>query len=347
MNNPANKFQALLDGGNTGRPVIWLMRQAGRYHAHYQNIKKTHTFLEMCRDPLLAAEVAMGPMDDFNFDAAILFSDILFPFEAMNCPVDFNPSPSFPFLLKSVADIKKYTSNDNAHFFTFQQKALKETRARLSADKGLLGFIGGPFTLYSFAVEGTAKNDPSDTLKGLKDGRFAAFIDTFASVILENYKTQAEASPDCMAVFDSGTRILSDEDFSEIYFPVLQKLFSQFKQAYPTIPILYYAKGLSSASLDKVMQLPITVLGIDDETDIIEIAKRKPKDLILQGNIPPEWTTLEPNEFKTKVDAYLEKIAPYLDTTKWICSLGHGVVPTSREENIRYLVEKVRTWPTS
>ena len=93
--------------------------------------------------------------------------------------------------------------------------------------------------------------------------------------------------------------------------------------------------------------LPINALGIDDGTDIIEVAKRKPPHLVLQGNIPPEWTTLEPAEFRTKVDAYIASIAPYIDATKWICTLGHGVVPQTREENVRYLVEKVQQWPTT
>lgn len=343
-----NKFKTLLAGKNTGRPAIWLMRQAGRYHAHYQNIKKTHSFLQMCRDPDLATEVAMGPMDDFGFDAAILFSDILFPFDALGCPVDFNPSPSFDFLLKTVDDVKKYKANDNEDFFAFQSEAIRKTRARLDDDKGLLGFVGGPFTLYAFGVEGTGKNDPADTLQGLEDGRFKAFMDVLLPVLTQNYKTQADAKPDCMAVFDSGTRILSDESFKKHYFPVLHRLFAAFKDSHPETPMLYYAKGLSLASLDMVMHgLPITILGVDDETDIVEVAKRAPKDLILQGNIPPEWTTLEPDAFKQKVDDYLAKIAPSLNTHRWICSLGHGVVPQTREENVRYLVEKVRQWPTS
>ncbi len=342
-----HKFRNLLSGKDTGRPVIWLMRQAGRYHAHYQNIKKTHTFLEMCRDPDLAAEVAMGPMDDFGFDSAILFSDILFPFDALGCPVDFNPSPSFDFLLKSLDDIKRYKPDQATGFFDFQHQALLNTRARLGPDKGLLGFIGGPFTLYSFGVEGTAKNPPDDILKGLHDGRFDAFMEVLLPVLMDNYATQASAKPDCMAVFDSGTRILSEKDFNDIYFPVLQKIFAAFKNRFPDMPILYYAKGLPLQCVIKIMHdLPLTVLGIDHDTDIIEVARNAPAHLLLQGNIPPEWTTLEPQEFKEKVDNYLAHIAPHMPKNRWICSLGHGVLPQSREENIRYLVQKVQQWPS-
>ncbi len=78
-----SQFEAVLNLNNEQRPPIWFMRQAGRYHQHYQKIRQSHSFLELCRDPNLASEVALGPVNDFDFDVAILFSDILFPLEAL------------------------------------------------------------------------------------------------------------------------------------------------------------------------------------------------------------------------------------------------------------------------
>src|ERR1044071_270057 len=98
-------FRQAIAGENKGRPPIWMMRQAGRYHAHYQAMKQKHTFLELCRTPELACEVTMGPIHDFDFDAAILFSDILFPLEVLGVPLDFAPGPQLGFLLQSKEDL--------------------------------------------------------------------------------------------------------------------------------------------------------------------------------------------------------------------------------------------------
>jgi uroporphyrinogen decarboxylase len=161
-----NLFQKTLARSNdTGTPPIWLMRQAGRYHAHYQNLRKTHGFLDLCRNAKVSAEAAMGPIRDFDFDAAILFSDILFPIEAMGVSLDFNPGPQLGRLLGSKADLAHYTPTlDPQGFFGFQAVALAELRRQLPAEKGLIGFVGGPLTLYQFACTGSGKPDAGRSL---------------------------------------------------------------------------------------------------------------------------------------------------------------------------------------
>ena len=98
---PNDRFLNALQGKPQKIPPIWLMRQAGRYHSHYQNLKKTHTFEELCKTPKLPAETAMGPIEDFDFDVAILFSDILFPLESLGMNLKYDPGPKFSELLTS------------------------------------------------------------------------------------------------------------------------------------------------------------------------------------------------------------------------------------------------------
>src|SRR5690606_24617806 len=127
----------------------WFMRQAGRYHSHYQKLRATHGFTQLCKKPELACEVTMGPIEDFGFDGAILFSDILFILESMGMPLDYDPGPKLGWLLRSTDDLKNLNGSvDVAQSLGFQRDALALLKNRLPEDKSLIGFVGAPFTLY-------------------------------------------------------------------------------------------------------------------------------------------------------------------------------------------------------
>ena len=133
-------------------PPIWMMRQAGRYHSHYQNLKRTHTFEELCKSPILSAETAMGPIEDFDFDVAILFSDILFPLESLGMNLSYNPGPQFSNLLTEENASQLFNQSDPISSLTFQAEAIERTLERLPVDKSMIGFVGGPWTLLSYAM---------------------------------------------------------------------------------------------------------------------------------------------------------------------------------------------------
>src|SRR6185437_6011753 len=125
---------------NDSRPPVWLMRQAGRYHSHYQRLKGRHTFMDLCRKPELACEVTLGPVRDFGFDAAILFSDLLFPLEAMGTGLRYDPGPKLDRHLRSPADLEWLKGGrELASFVSFQAEAMREIRQALPSEKGLLG----------------------------------------------------------------------------------------------------------------------------------------------------------------------------------------------------------------
>ena len=151
-----NLFQKVLQHEVVPVPPIWMMRQAGRYHSHYQNLKLKNTFMDLCLKPELAAEVAMGPVQDFDFDAAILFSDILFPLKALGMPLDYTdqgPQLGYELNLENIKKLKPF--QEASQEMLFQKEAMQLTRQRLSKEKGLIGFVGGPWTLFVYAVEGT------------------------------------------------------------------------------------------------------------------------------------------------------------------------------------------------
>ncbi|NDD93336.1 uroporphyrinogen decarboxylase, partial [bacterium] len=189
-----NLFQKALRGENLdSRPPVWLMRQAGRYHSHYQKMKERYTFMELCKIPEAACETTMGPIRDFDFDAAILFSDLLFPLEALGMGLRYEPGPKLDWHLQSFEDTKKLDRGGGKLLerLSFQADAMKLIRKELPQSKGLLGFVGGPSTLFAYAVEGSHAGDLESTKRGLSDGRFDAFNDVLLDLLAENMALQA------------------------------------------------------------------------------------------------------------------------------------------------------------
>src|SRR3979409_1743046 len=147
------RFQNALARREQSTPPIWLMRQAGRYHRHYQALRQKHSFIDLCKRPELAAEVAMGPVTDFDFDAAILFSDLLFPLEALGMGLEYTDrGPRLGWNLNEKSFARLRSIDDAWPNLLFQGEAVRATRDRLTDDRSLIGFVGGPWTLFVYAV---------------------------------------------------------------------------------------------------------------------------------------------------------------------------------------------------
>jgi len=163
-------FQNALNRISQKTPPIWFMRQAGRYHSHYQKLKEIYSFEELCKNPELASQVACGPVEEFDFDISILFSDILFLLEGLGMPLKFNPGPIFEnFITKD--NLSKHQNIEKAiEHMNFQRKAIEVTRQQLPKSKSLIGFVGGPWTLLRFAIN---KKKP---LNKIEDFHFSFLI---------------------------------------------------------------------------------------------------------------------------------------------------------------------------
>jgi uroporphyrinogen decarboxylase len=187
-------FQRALQGDPLEVPPVWLMRQAGRYHAPYQRLRAQHGFEALCRTPELAAEVAMAPVLDFDFDAAILFSDLLFPLEALGFGLSYDAGPPQLDGPLTVDRLARFRPLDEAvPRLAFQRDALAATRERLSADKGLIGFVGGPWTLFVYAVEGTHLG-ALERAKASLD-LYRAFADRIVPLLVATIRISAGAIP--------------------------------------------------------------------------------------------------------------------------------------------------------
>lgn len=340
-----NTFQKALARQNDDTPPIWLMRQAGRYHSHYQERRQKHGFLELCKNSDLACEVTMGPIEDFDFDAAILFSDILFPIEEMGLTLDFDPGPKFNHYLRNYDDLARYESKpERIANLSYQADALKKIRAALPSTKGLIGFVGGLVTLYIFAVEGTHKKDLTSALEGLKDGRFDGFMERMLPMLVANMALQAEAGPDCIAVLDSAAGILPADFFETKYRYYLDELIKEFRKTHPSMPVLYYGKNLSFDTWRSLETLDAQAYGIDHSHSMPTIMNEMYQYGALQGNLPPETMSLPEADAIKAITKFIDQMqtVPVDKRSGWICGLGHGILPTAKQENVRHFIRLVR-----
>ena len=280
---------------NYSRPPVWFMRQAGRYHAHYQALKLKYTFMQLCKEPELACETTMGPIQDFNFDAAILFSDLLFPLEAMGMGLQYDPKPRLNWHLETVADVERLLSGASLarEKIGYQGEALKLIRRELSASKSLIAFVGGPLTLFYYAVEGKHAGDLAQARAGIDDGRFDGFCEKLMDLLVENMIMQAESGADTIAIFDTCAGELSPDDFGSKIVPKLKIQMNRFKEKFPDTPILYYSKKTDPEHWEKLKGLPISCMGVDWRHPMKDVLNHWSDHWALQGNVDPDWLFLK------------------------------------------------------
>ena len=315
---------------------VWFMRQAGRYHRHYQNIRNRFDFVSMCKNPDLAREVTLGPIEEFGFDAAILFSDLLFPLEHLGMGLDYAPGPVLKFHLENPQSLEKLViEKPPQEFYRFQGEALGLLKRELPTGTTLLGFTGAPFTLYTYAVEGGHKGNLISSKRGFYDGRYDGFWERLHPLLLEEMFVQAEGGADALCLFDTAAGELSLRDYKKFVLPLLRQLAGEFRQRHPEVKLIYYSKHTHLSYLQSLECSHVDVLGIDWRIDLAEALRTLGKDYQIQGNLDPSclflsWEQLEGawNELWLQVQS--SGVSP----DRWICGLGHGVLPGTPEENV-------------
>jgi uroporphyrinogen decarboxylase len=322
------------------------MRQAGRYHSHYQGIKKNSDFMTMCKQPELACEVTLGPIQDFGFNAAILFSDLLFPLEQLGMGLSYHSGPpTLEWHLESSDDLKKLKIKaPGEEFYKFQGEACKLLREKLPKDCTLLGFVGAPFTLYTYAVEGSHAGNRVSAKKGLFDGRFEGFCSILLPELLKEMLIQAEGGAQAVALFDTAAGELCVQDYKEFIVPKISMLLKQFKEKSPHTKVIYYSKHTQSSFVKTLDLTNIDVIGVDWRCDLVEIQNLLPPNKFVQGNLDPAWLHLPWEILEKKAMAYYQDLRERgLDFKRWVAGLGHGVLIQTPENNVRNLVKLIQS----
>lgn len=323
------KFYNALNRIEQDVPPIWLMRQAGRYHSHYQNLKTKYSFEELCTIPELICETTMGPIRDFDFDAAILFSDILFPLDYLGMELAFNPGPQFSKPLTEEL-LKNEKDKNFSDYIQFQINGLKLIRETLPMNKSLIGFIGGPYTLFQFAQRHPKSN--SDLLNN--------FLPLIENILEKNIDLQFTVDLDLLMIFDTEAQHLSLEEFNSIIKPFIEKMTLKYPGR-----IGYFTKNIDSKkfeSLKTIKDLRLTVMG-SDHNIFNELPNTK---LSLQGNFSNEQLAeIDESKFKENLSNFVKYIQDQDKSRRsgWICSLDHGVLKTTPEKNVKLFIETIRT----
>ena len=333
------KFSNAINNIPQSTPPIWFMRQAGRYHSHYQSLRKKYSFVELCKTPNLAAEVAMGPINDFDYDVAILFSDILFPLESLGLKLDYAPGPVFDRFLEEDDIIKTPNELDVIHRYNFQAEALRLTRASLSEEKSLVGFVGGPWTLLSYGLG--IKDE--EKIVNVNENLFfeKAIYDVLIPMLRSIIKMQLDNNAEIVYLFDTNAKQLEQNYFTDKYIVELKhNIFSEFPNK-----IAYFCKNnpiLEKSNTNVDLKLSGMVYG---KNEGLENLLPQIKTGFIQGNFDPSLLLKPEDEFKIELDKFIQKFSrlSFEERSGWICSLSHGVLPKTKENNVKYFINEVRS----
>jgi uroporphyrinogen decarboxylase len=337
-----SRFLRACRGEATDRPPIWLMRQAGRYMAHYRGLRAdAGGFLGLCKDPARAAEVTVFARDWLGVDAAIIFSDILVVLEALGLPLEFVPGdgPHLPRPIRSAADVAALGDpRQAAADLAFVGEALRLTVAALPKDIPCIGFAGAPFTLAAYAIEGGGSRHFNHA-KAFMYGESAAWhalMERLVDTLVPYLAGQVAAGAGAVQIFDSWVGNLSRADFSEFVAPHLSRLISRLPEG---IPVILFGTGTGHL-LDLLAGCGADVVGLDHTTPFRAgwALAGGPAKVAVQGNLDPCLLLAPPERLTSAVRALL---AEAHGTPGHIVNLGHGVLKETDPQRAKLLVDLV------
>lgn len=321
-----------LQGKNQGRPPVWLMRQAGRYLPEYRAIRERHSFLQMCHTPELIAEVTSLPLRQFNFDAAIIFSDILTIPEALGVGLRFDEGagPIIERPLRTGADIMALPNISIPEKLAYLAQGIKLLKPTLELP--LLGFCGAPFTLASYMIEGKSSRDLHTTKRWMLQDptSFHMLLSKLTENAIQALQLQIDAGVDAIQIFDSWANVLSPDYFQQFALPYIEKIVQAIK---PQVPVIAFSRGRFAPFIAKAAP---TAISIDWNQEIGAMRKEIPRTIALQGNLDPDCLFAPLPTLRKEVNALLNTMK---GDPSFIFNLGHGILPETPLAAVHTLLE--------
>jgi uroporphyrinogen decarboxylase len=331
-------FMNALHGRNALGPPVWLMRQAGRHLASYRAFRQRYSFLEMCHEPDLIAQVTLLPMEAYELDAAILFSDILVIPEAMGIGLRFEDKvgPLFERPIHTRLDIEALPLTADLSKLQFVAQGIRLLKSQLKVP--LIGFCGAPFTVASYMIEGKSSRDLKKTKKWmLSDPQgFHALLKKIADWSIAYLLLQIESGVDAIQIFDSWANTLAHHQFREFSLAYLNHLLCGIRHT--GLPTILFCRG-SSVFAPLLAELEPAGIGLDWNCQMRVMRRLIPYPIALQGNLDPDILYAPLPKLKEEVSHLLEEME---GDPGFIFNLGHGVAPDVSEEAVRTLVDCVK-----
>ena len=317
---------------------IWLMRQAGRYMPEYRAVRAQTSFLELCKNPSLAAEVTVTAAERLGVDAAIIFADILLILEPMGVDLEFahGEGPVIHNPVRQAADVDQLRQLEDASALEFVNEAIRQTRAALKPGIPLLGFSGAPFTLASYLTEGGGSKNYIHTKRLMYNdsGAWHAMMSLISNALVKYLNAQLAAGAQAVQLFDSWVGCLSPDDYREFVLPHTQHV---IKNITPGAPVIHFGTG-TAALLELMREAGGDVIGLDWRVRLDEAWKRVGHDVAVMGNLDPVVLFADREVLKAKAKGILDQADK---RPGHIFNLGHGILPETPVENVIALVEMV------
>ena len=329
-------------GQEVERAPVWLMRQAGRILPEYRATRsKAKNFIEFVKNPELACEVTIQPVDILGVDAAIIFSDILVIPEAMGLPYQMIEAkgPWFENTIKTKADIDKLRIAE-AGDLDYVIKALQLTKKELNDRVPLIGFAGAPWTIFAYMIEGSGSKTFSKAKQFLYTQPELAhqLLEKITQSTINYLKGQVAAGANILQLFDSWAGVLSEQMFYEFSLKYMSKICDALS---PLVPITVFAKDAHYA-VQKISETSCHSIGLDWTIDPL-IARKQAGNKTLQGNADP--CLLYADEKKIIEETHIMLKA--FGKQRYICNLGHGLYPDIDKAKVKFFVDVVKEYKWS
>jgi uroporphyrinogen decarboxylase len=336
-------FLRTLSGETSPVPPIWMMRQAGRYLPEYRELRaKAGSFLDLCYNPEMAAEVTLQPIRRFGFDAAILFSDILVIPHALGQKLWFveGEGPR----LEPVPDAARFAElreDADAAVLGPVYETVARVKASLPRQTALIGFCGAPWTVatYMVAGRGTADKGPAKELAARDPALFQRMIDRIVDVSADYLCRQIDAGVDAVQIFDSWAGSLDPEGFSRWCVAPTKRLVGLVRARHPEARIIGFPRGAGPGIPDYVRQTGVDAVSLETEIDR-QFAREQIQTLVpVQGHLDP----LVLREGGPELEAEVAAIRTAFGDRPFIFNLGHGILPTTPIAHVERLLAAVRS----
>jgi uroporphyrinogen decarboxylase len=331
------------------RTPVWFLRQAGRYMPEYMAVRKHHSLLDICRTPEIAAEVTITAAEKLGVDAAIIFADLLLPFDPMGVGFEFvaNEGPVVHKPVRSREQIDALRTDRTAEL-GYVAEAIGKVAKHFSAPRsdgdalGIIGFCGAPFTLASYMIEGGSSRNyiETKTLMYGDRGAWDALMEKLFTVLVDFAAQQVNAGADVIQIFDSWAGALSVGDYREYVLPITTKLVKAVQAL--GVPVIYF--GVDTASLLPTMrELNADVIGLDWRVPLDAGWAALNHSCAVQGNLDPIALFAPEDVLRRRVQ---EVLTAANGRAGHIFNLGHGIVPGTPVANVQRVVEWVKEFGT-
>ncbi|MFV0430907.1 MAG: uroporphyrinogen decarboxylase [Alphaproteobacteria bacterium] len=332
-----------LKGNKTDKLPIWFMRQAGRHLPEYLELRsKAPNFMEFCYNPKMAAEATLQPVNRYDIDGAILFSDILVIPQALGQDVSFvkGQGPQLAEL-----NMKSLNTENVVDRLSPVIETIHQVKDGLRDGVTFLGFCGAPWTVATYMVQQKGMRDSANARQYAYSHPedFKALLDIIVESSVEYLSAQIEAGVDAVQIFDSWAGALDEQAFADFAIKPVVKMVKKLKAKHPETPIIGFPRGGGILTKDFIEQTKVDAISLDQSTPVRWAAKHLQSQVCVQGNLDNQRIVAGGAEMEKAIDNILTHWA----NGPMVFNLNHGFTPETPIKNVEAVIERVHNFKRS